>query len=541
MKKIFLIFAFITLAYAQTTNYVNLNHRVYDLLSRMHTLGIINNYDAFELPKTKKEVFKHLFKAIENESLLNDSDSKLLDDIFFEFELDIKNITENTKSLLPSFDFKNLLDNKTNYLYYTIDSTKSSFFISAYAEGTQLFRSGNDKSESVFLGRVGGVIKGSFKDYLGYYLDASNGMFFGDKDLTYEIPELRYNYKYNNEFVTHNNMYDNSKGYLLFENENIKFKLGRDSKTIGLGPIKTIISENNSSYDNISFNLKYSVFNYSYSLNKLYAQNSSAIFIEKFMAYHRFSFDLGKNNLLSFGEIIVYANRGLDISYLNPFGFFKNLEHVNQDRDNPMLFVDYSTIITKGHKLYFMLLIDDVDFGKLGNGWWGNKLLYNVGTESVINLDNFPLVLNLQYIRIEPYVFTHHVNDNNYSSSNYSLSDPLVPNSHTFHINLKMPFHYKLKTEIGFSYKEHGANLYDNGSLITNYGGNVLEGRRDNDSEYIKFMDGKKEIYKEAYFKLDYNLLQNYRLSFLLKHRNGILNYKSYNDIFSNLSLFINI
>ena len=50
--------------------------------------------------------------------------------------------------------------------------------------------------------------------------------------------------------------------------------------------------------------------------------------------------------------MIVYSNRSMDLSYINPFNFYKSAEHANQDRDNSLLFLDLQNNSLKGISFY---------------------------------------------------------------------------------------------------------------------------------------------------------------------------------------------
>lgn len=544
MKKLLLIL-FIISGYAQITNYIESNHRVYEFLSRLYIQGVINNYDEFEIPKSKNDVFGYFRQAEKNIEIMNTLDRETLAEFISEFALDYRTDSSSVVSLFPELRLKNILENKNNYLFYSYDTSGTSFFLSAIANVNVLYNKNSKEAKNSILARVGGAFKGNYKKNFGFYIEGTNGKYWGNKELTFEIPELRYNYKYaSGDDVTFAGYFDESRGYLLYETEAVKIKLGRDNKLFGYGALKTIIAPANSILDNFTFNLDYKFFHYSYSLNKILSRSFAdgrPKTNDKYFAYHRMSFDLGKNNRLSFGEIIVYANRGIDLSYINPFGFYKNLEHSNQDRDNAMLFFDYETRPVNNLRLYGMFLIDDIDFSKLGNGWYGNKTLINAGADLFVNLSGQPVTFSGQFIRIEPYVYSHHILENNFSHNGFSMIDPLHPNSAVTDIRAKIPLTALINADIGFTYQIHGANIYSDGKLTGNYGGNSLEGFRNGDREHIKFLDGKKEFYREFYLDINAYVMKNYRMGILLKYRNGNINYLSYDDIFANISFGIRL
>ncbi len=261
-------------------------------------------------------------------------------------------------------------------------------------------------------------------------------------------------------------------------------------------------------------NIKYSFFTFSYFHGQLLGNNHFAsnpltggieVVEQKYIGYHRIGFDISRNLDFGVGELIIYGNRPIDLSYLNPFSFYKSVEHANRDRDNSMLFFDYNNTAVKGLKLYGTFLIDDVTFGKLGTGWWGNQFMYNAGLLSSNLYGLIPLDLRLEYFRISPYVFTHRISNNNYTNFGYPLGPSLQPNSESFYAQINYRINYRLYFSTGYTYTIHGANpLNSNGSVKRNVGGNIHLGHRVFDSESTTFLDGAKEYLRKFTFSLSY-------------------------------------
>jgi len=248
----------------------------------------------------------------------------------------------------------------------------------------------------------------------------------------------------------------------------------------------------------------------------------------KFFVYHKFSFELPYGSQFGIGETVIYSRRGLDLSYLNPFVFYKSAEHANQDRDNSMLFADFrSTSLIRNITFYLQFMLDDIDFSKIGTGWYGNQTLWNFGiSSSAINLlpsDN----ISFQMIRIEPYFYTHRIPDNNFTNSGYTLTDNIEPNSILFSVNYDFSLRYNLDFSVNYIHSIHGANEIKNGGIITNFGGDILIGHRQDDKLNIKFLDGIREDRNEINFIVRYEPLINYVL--LLKTKYSSVNLQTNN------------
>ncbi|MCB9250042.1 MAG: hypothetical protein H6613_16610 [Ignavibacteriales bacterium] len=61
-RKYILLFTLLpTIMFAQV-GYVPVEDEIYNYLIRMNTLGIIENYNEFEIPKTRKDISSYLIK-----------------------------------------------------------------------------------------------------------------------------------------------------------------------------------------------------------------------------------------------------------------------------------------------------------------------------------------------------------------------------------------------------------------------------------------------------------------------------------------------
>lgn len=524
IKKLLLIliFAFSASTFAQQTGYVEYNHKVYSFLERMEIQHFIENYDAFEIPKTRKTISGYLKQLIEVKTKLSSVDRQILDDLLNEFEFDLSGTTENYSSFYED-GFDSVLNQKEKFLYYSTDENKSSLFINGLVNFTNLYENNrvSDATQSANLIQFGGIIRGTIYESFGFMIKGTNGTFSGDKPLILNNTSLKYNYKFSSDpnYQSATDYFDETEGYFMAEFENINFKLGRDRSVLGYGINKAILGANTPPMDYFSLSFNYSILNYTFYHGKLLGTVKESLakedVIDKFFVYHRFSFDFGKHLNFGMGEMVIYADRSIDLSYLNPFNFYKSVEHLNQDRDNSMLFFDFENRSIQGLKVYGSLLIDDIDFGKIGTGWYGNKTLVSVGAHSTNLYHLLPVDFGVEYTRVQPYVYTHRFYKNNYTSLNYSLIDPVEPNSDILSAKVNYNYSSRINFKLQYSYKRHGRNIYDaEGNLIFNAGGDILQGHRDQDSDKINFMDGIKETTNTISLSASVEPYKNYFILF---------------------------
>lgn len=521
------------------TGYVEIEHNVYPFLERMERLNLIRNYDVYEIPKTRREISSYLIELGEKKDKLIESDKNRLIDFLNEFEFDIHRTTNNYTSLLSGNPIKDHLSQKEKFIYFYEDGFKANFFLNFVANGINIYKHNSelDMNKTSTLFNFGGILRGSFLDNFGFSIKATNGSYIGDKDLARTYNGLRYNYKLTRfQEGIGNEYYDETEGYFAVDFDFVKFKIGRDRVILGQGLLKTVLSDNSPPMDYIHLGVKYKSFTFSHYHGKLLGSDSLFIdpvqdgiktVADKYFVYHRFGIEISKHLSLGVGEMIIYANRNMDLSYLNPFNFYKSIEHINQDRDNSLMFFDISNNSINGLKLYSTIIIDDINFGQLGTKWYGNQTVLETGVSTSLLYDYVPIDASFQFIRVDPYVYTHRIKENNYSSLGFPLVGTIQPNSSNFIIKLEYFPMNRLDVSFEYIHAIHGANEYDSeGNLVVNHGGEFDIGHRLGDSENAGHLDGILEYSNTFEFQLRYEPIKNIVLKgmFSIVNRNLILN-----------------
>ncbi|HEX2984362.1 MAG TPA: hypothetical protein VHO28_12535 [Ignavibacteriales bacterium] len=515
--------------------YVEYNHPVYDLLERAASFKIISGYNSFERPLDRKKIAEYLSAIEINLSRLNAVDREILKDYQSEFEYELHDTLTSSVSLIGG-DGYNLFSQKEKYLYAYAEKGKASLFVNLLANGEYLYYRDleNNSNKNLNLGYYGGSVRGTLLDKFSFYLKGTNGISFGNKELAQYKDNLRYNYKINENSADGgtSEFYDETEGYFAADFDYVKFKLGSDRNYIGNGIIKEIMGAGLPKFNYVNISLNYKIFSFNYIHGQLLGSRTETVdsaegiitsIAQKYLVYHRLGINLPSTNI-GIGEMIVYSKRSLDLGYLNPLNFYKSVEHANQDRDNSLLFLDISHIPVSGLKLYGSINIDDIDFAKLGEGWYGNKILYNAGFFTTLLYNIAPIDIGGQYLHIDPYVYSHRIFDNNVTNSGYSLIDPLQPNSENLVLRINYYPMRRLRFRFDGFYGRHGANpLNADGSVMKNVGGNVLVGHRVADSEKVDFLDGDLEYLRRLTLTAIYEPIKGYSLEFSLKHINDKL------------------
>ncbi len=77
MKKIILLIIsllFLTTLSIAQVGYVSIDDEIYPFLNRMNTIGVINNYNSFEIPKSRKQIKNHLIEILQKVENLDQID-----------------------------------------------------------------------------------------------------------------------------------------------------------------------------------------------------------------------------------------------------------------------------------------------------------------------------------------------------------------------------------------------------------------------------------------------------------------------------------
>lgn len=488
---------------------------------RLNSFGKGRLRDYFVSPTPLSFISDDVLKYYQSSSLSSLPENEHYAYLYHKFNYDLSNSFQ-------AYDIT--IDHPASF----INDRQHNFFFSDSAAGFSYFMNGifesdysSDLSNQLSASYIrAGMSLGGRIDNFSFYFFATNGKSFGEKKVYSGESRFKENYKFNESPDA--SFFDETHGFLSYSTNNLELKLGRDYVTLGHSSNFPVIDHSGLPLDFFSLRVQSDYFNYSHLHAKLLDRitvsydsvsgniNSSE---DKHLAYHRFSVTLFNSLILGMGEFVIYSARGLDLSYINPFSFYKSIEHSNRDRDNSLLFIDFLYNPGVGIQPYGLILLDDIDFSKMGTGWWGNQVLYNAGIWIHTYVGKYPLDINADWLRAEPYVFSHRIHRNNFTDNGTSLASSILPNSNNYSVSADLYISPRLKILMKYHYYSHGKNLYDaNGNLVFNAGGDVNEGKRLVDSDMIRFGEGENEQVQNLKFELLWEFIRNFRTSFGLDY-----------------------
>lgn len=384
-----------------------------------------------------------------------------------------------------------------------------------FRQQTDLFTGrGREETEKIFRNRLGGRVRGHFRDKVGFSIGFEQAREQGSRtyllrddvfERRLELPQLK------------ENRVDFHEGtaYLTFSLPFFDVEFGKDEVAWGPGADDNLgLSNNAPSFDMLRLRARYGAFKLisiagalrpcpdrpdsplcggtgdaaaSYVVNNI----SRRLEPEKYLAAHRLEAVLAPWIDLGFQEVVVYGDRGPEITYLNPLMFYWAAQSYLGDKDNLMMGIDVDVHPGNGLRFYLAYVVDDLKKLKVLSNDFANKFSVQAGMLWVDPPGLRDADLRVEYVRIEPWIYTHKFPINTFRHFDSPLGHALGPNSDRWRIGLTRRFSRDLSAKLEVSRTRHGDNeLLPDGS-IRNIGGDLHLGWRPGDErESKKFLDG---------------------------------------------------
>jgi hypothetical protein len=495
--------------------HVSMSHPVYEFLDRLGVQGILPAQSASMVPLERSEVASLLQSAARSRSMMGTVDRLTLDKYLLEFAPDAGTRADADWVLFGAHASagecaRGLVSQKQKYLLAIQDS-----LFTVYGEllGSLEYRSMHGDSHGdvdASLKTIGGRFHGTVAGRVGFLLESTNGLFSGNRIFALADPHLATNMKLNER---NGRNFDVTEAYLRLSFGWASVQFGREFSAIGVGyGDRLMLSANAPAFDALALDVHYKALRFRFLHGALLKDPAvlSGLSKEepaeatKYVALHRLQVSLFECLNVSANEMVIYQRLTPEYAYLNPINFYKSAEHSLRDRDNALLMFDVEYFPLPGYKLYGSWLIDDIDIGRMGSGWWGNEFGWQCGAY-IADAAGMPSCdALLEYTRIEPYVYSNRVVDNDYSHSGIGLGHRLAPNSDELLGEVRVRFSERLRTRFHYAYQRHGGNVIVGDSLVRNVGGSLTQGHREGDSEEARFLDGVRMHTSRIGARIDY-------------------------------------
>lgn len=153
------------------------------------------------------------------------------------------------------------------------------------------------------------------------------------------------------------------------------------------------------------------------------------VYRSKYFATHMFEVTAWGLFDLTFGESVVYSDRGPSLLYLIPIAFFKSGEHYNRDTDNTQIFIGFDAPLQNGITVTGSLFVDEIMVSVIGDAAQNrNQLGFSLGTRFFdIPLEN--LEISAEYTRINPWVYSHKYAAATYTNNGFTMGHWIEQNA----------------------------------------------------------------------------------------------------------------
>ncbi len=530
------------------------NNQVYEFLKRMEVKGVITEYPDAVLPLSRREIAGFLKTIDQHRKEITTTEQNLLDDFKVEFAHELGLGNEHRFVLFSgegdvSEKISGLGSDKEKFLYAWQDSSNT-FFVDLLLSSDVRAVSGDSRNRSAASTFVFGPrFRGTLKNKLGYYFQVTNGQIIGNREVALLDTALHASQELRVSSTTRS--FNFVEGYFKVDADILTLQIGRERLLWGYGVNdKLIVSDNAPFLDYAKIDVRVGSFRYMFFHSWIlgtpqivtsgYSGFPDIIINSKFFVAHRF--ELSFPRVLDFGlsELIVYSRRFPELAYLNPVNLFKDIEPQQHDRDNSLISTDLQLHTIPNVELYGTLLIDDIVLSKLGSKFFGNQFAFTIGASYIepLGLENGDFVL--EFTRIDPYVYSHHIPENSYTNDQFVIGHHLGPNSDDWFFRGSYRFSRKWKASFELERSRHGDNFLDvNGNLLRNVGGSALYGHRSFDDLDAPFLDGI--LIKTYFFRLKslYEIFNELFLDIRYEYRlqKNVTSSKSFTDHFFFLQL----
>jgi hypothetical protein len=472
------------------------DNEIYAFLRHLSVRGAITGFSEAELPLSQFEVAGFLRQA--QSAKLSGAEQSLLKKYLQTYALDPREAVTMfpAQNAVPLF-FDGIFTQQDKYLYqWYDDSSKSDLFVHGIGS-VEYLRETSPSSESVKLLNLGGRFSGTLSGHVGYFMQTTNGVAIGDQQLALEDPTL----SKNNNLRYFSNFFDFTTAELSYNNDWFTGKIAREAIAIG-GSYENdniLLSEDGvPTFDFFSLGAHVGAVRYEAIVGSLVQDTvtyNEPPYPLKYLALHDLTFGIGNNAELGFTDIMVFTER-LDLGYLNPFSFLGTVKHGldDQDHDNGLLGTHARWQIAPGFEVRGQAVLDDFVASEIGKGYWSNKWAWQLGGMWAGAFGCSDLDWEAEWIRVEPYTYSHWDTVGSYSSSNTLLGSQIGPNAQSFWTTLRWTPNSKWTFALEGQFIERGENIYDSsGNLLYNAGANYRESIDSHGAQYdTHFLEGRR-------------------------------------------------
>lgn len=238
-----------------------------------------------------------------------------------------------------------------------------------------------------------------------------------------------------------------------------------------------------------------------------------AVFHDKYIAANMLTVTPLKKLSLSVGNSIIYSDLGVHPAYLNPFMFYKSVDHTlngtnakGETGQNAQMFASVSSRQIQKLHIYASAFFDELNIGRIKDGKTHNFYSLKGGLRtSGLLIDN--LTLTLEYTLTRPLAYAHKISTTTFESNDFNLGHYLRDNSREIYLSA--------------SYKPFRGVTIKGEYIVASHYNDYIYGRSDYiDNEAFKDLTWQR---KEAALTLNWEVAYNtgFRLAGIVSQTKG--------------------
>lgn len=200
------------------------------------------------------------------------------------------------------------------------------------------------------------------------------------------------------------------------------------------------------------------------------------VFRNKFLAANLLTITPLRGLKLSFGNSIIYSDLGVHPGYLNPFMFYKSVDHTlnntnkqGETGQNAQMFFNVSSRQISGLHIYSSLFLDELNISRIKEGKIHNYFSFKAGmrTTGIIIPD---LILTAEYTLTKPLTYAHKISTTTFTSNDFNLGHYLRDNSKEMYLAAAYKPLKGVKIQMDYCLARHYNDyIYDNRPGIDEY------------------------------------------------------------------------
>ncbi len=507
--RIFVFFVLIsTLTFSQSEQ-IPPSASIYNLLKKTASRGLIEGYNDVFLPLSLTRIKNYITALDSNRSKLDPVEILEIERFKRWYQLDEQ---------INFSEFDLLIDRHIHLIHYA-DSLLDIGVNPYFALGVNTAELESEGFETAGYVSYGGALHVSFGENLFGYLAVSNGNAYGDRGVNSLNKKISQSFTFTETGLNH---FDAANGGLFFESGMFSLSIARQHITVGNGLInRAILSGESQDFDYLNFGIDHKYYNFR-MIHGWLTTPSYRIFSDsvggyiknrdqKYIALNRFGFFPFGNLGIGVTQAVIYANRGFELGYLNPFMFMESAQRSLSDIDNSFLAFDVSYIPIPGIQLTGSLNFDDINFeflnpDKISN--ISNRFSYQLGV--FLNPSWLKKAdLSLEYYFVRPYTYSHYGYGENlaYVNNGVALGVDLKPNSDMFSIRFNYTYFPGFSSRFLANFIRHGENITNSaGQVVSNVGGSFFYSTNYKSTSDAPFLEGEFKYETRLQVSLSYEI-----------------------------------